>query len=222
MITERETIKCEAVFNDNHTHKFLLKRVWNKNKPLATVIMLNPYDADALMTDTTTYLVINNVARLEEFGGVNIVNLYSVITTKLIFKWNPDDELNLQENDYYIKKAAEESSKIIIAWGRGVDSNKRLSERAMQVLNNLLEYKEKLFVISDGDRTGLHPLTPSIRNLWVLETLEEASKKQKQKEITKKDREVVAEAEESEAVTTAEANIPECDAYIIKGSEAQE
>ena len=222
MITERETIKCEAIFNDDHTHKFLLKRVWNKNKPLATVIMLNPCDADALLTDTTTYLVINNVARLEEFGGVNIVNLYSIITTKLIFRWNPDDELNLQENDYYIRKAVEESSKVIIAWGRGVDSNKRLSERAMQVLNNLLECEANLFVISDGDRSGLHPLTPSIRNLWVLETLEEASKKQKQKEITKKHKEVVAEVDKSEEVTTAEADIPEYDAYIIEGSEARE
>lgn len=222
MITERETIKCEAVFNDDHTHKFLLKRVWNKNKPLATVIMLNPCDADALLTDTTTYLVINNVARLEEFGGVNIVNLYSIITTKLIFRWNPDDELNLQENDYYIKKAVEESSKVIIAWGRGVDSNKRLSERAMQVLNNLLECKANLFVISDGDRSGLHPLTPSIRNLWVLETLEEASEKQKQKEVAKKHKEVVTEAEKSVDVTTTEANLPEYDAYIIEGCETQE
>ena len=196
MITERETIKCEAIFNVERTHRFLLKRIWNKSKPLATVIMLNPCDADALLTDTTTYLVINNVARLEEFGGVIIVNLYSLLTSKLIFKWNPDEELSLYENDDYIKRAAIEGSKVILAWGRGVDANKRLAERAMQVINNLMPYKEKLFVISDGERVGLHPLTLSIRNSWTLLTLEEASAKQKELEQKKEAKKYAPKVEE--------------------------
>ena len=196
MITERETIKCEAIFNVERTHRFLLKRIWDKSKPLATVVMLNPCDADALLTDTTTYLVINNVARLEEFGGVIIVNLYSLLTSKLIFKWNPDEELSLYENDDYIKRAAIEGSKVILAWGRGVDANKRLAERAMQVINNLMPYKEKLFVISDGERVGLHPLTPSIRNSWTLLTLEEASAKQKELEKKKEAKKSTLKTEE--------------------------
>lgn len=185
MITERETIKCEAIFNEEHTHRFVLRRIWNKAKPVATVVMLNPCDADALITDTTTYLVINNVARLEEFGGVTIVNLYSMLTSKLSFKWNDDNELNLPENDGYIRKAAEEANKVILAWGRGVESNKRITERAMQVLNQLLVYKDKLFLISDGERSGLHPLTPAIRNRWILESFKEASEKSKAKQDEK-------------------------------------
>ena len=206
MITERETIKCEAIFNVERTHRFLLKRIWDKSKPLATVIMLNPCDADALLTDTTTYLVINNVARLEEFGGVIIVNLYSLLTSKLIFKWNPDEELSLYENDDYIKKASEEASKIILAWGKGVECNKRLAERAVQVLNNLMPYKEKLFVISDGERVGLHPLTPSIRNGWILLTLEEASAKQKELEQKKEAKKYSPKAEESKEEEVKRAN----------------
>lgn len=206
MITERETIKCEAIFNVERTHRFLLKRIWDKSKPLATVIMLNPCDADALLTDTTTYLVINNVARLEEFGGVIIVNLYSLLTSKLIFKWNPDEELSLYENDDYIKKASEEASKIILAWGKGVECNKRLAERAVQVLNNLMPYKEKLFVISDGERVGLHPLTPSIRNSWILLTLEEASAKQKELEQKKEAKKYSTKAEESKEEEVKPAN----------------
>ena len=64
MITEKDTIKCEAVFNDEKTHRFLWKRVWNKDKPLACVIMLNPCLSDNIVTDTTTSLVVNNVAML--------------------------------------------------------------------------------------------------------------------------------------------------------------
>ena len=69
MITEKDTIKCEAIFNDEHTHRFLWRRVWNKDKPMATVVMLNPCHADNVITDTTTALVVNNVARLEKYGG---------------------------------------------------------------------------------------------------------------------------------------------------------
>lgn len=169
MITEKETIRCEAVFDDTHTHRFLWKHVWNKDKPLAAVIMLNPAQSDNLVTDNTTALVVNNIARLESFGGVIIANLYSQLTTKLSFRWNSDEDLNLPENDHYISKAAEDSSTVILAWGKATDTNKRIAARAEQVLSTLKKHHEKLFLISDGTRTGLHPLTPSIRSHWILE-----------------------------------------------------
>ena len=195
MLTEKETIKGEAIFNETRTHRFVLKRTWNKAKPQATVIMLNPCDADSVICDTTTFLVVNNVAKLEEFGGVTIVNLFSLLTSKLSFKWYPDEDLNLPENDDYIKKAVEESSKVILAWGRAVDTNRRIEERAMHVLNLLLPYREKMFLISDGDRVGLHPLTPAIRNRWILEHFDEASERIKQKKQEKlNEAKVVAKA----------------------------
>ena len=141
MFTEKATIKCEAVFSDDHAHRFLWKRVWEKSKPIATVIMLNPCESDGIITDTTTSLVINNVARLEEFGGVAIVNLYSMLTSKLNFKWNADSDLNHEENDGYIMKAAEEASKVILAWGRAEDTNKRVEERACELIKKLSSIK---------------------------------------------------------------------------------
>lgn len=168
MITEKDTIKCEAIFNDSHTHRYLWKRVWDKDKPMVTIIMLNPCQADNIITDTTTSLAVNNVARLQEFGGLEILNLYSKLTTKLSFK-EPDEELNDKENDSYILKSVEASSKTILAWGKASNSNARIEERAVQVINLLLPHKEKLYMISDGERIGLHPLTPSIRSKWILE-----------------------------------------------------
>lgn len=168
MITEKDTIKCESIFNDSHTHRYLWKRVWDKEKPIVTIIMLNPCQADNIITDTTTSLVVNNVAKLQEFGGLEILNLYSKLTTKLSFK-EPDEELNDKENDSYILKSVEASSKTILAWGKASNSNSRIEERAVQVINLLLPHKEKLYMISDGERIGLHPLTPSIRSKWILE-----------------------------------------------------
>ena len=169
MITEKDTIKCESVFNDEHTHRFLWKRVWNKDKPLAAVIMLNPCISDNVVTDLTTSLTVNGVARLEGYGGVEIINLFSLLTTKLNFRWNSDEDLNAPENDTYIMKAADECGAVILAWGKAEATNQRIAARASQVVAALEKHQEKLFVISDGDRSGLHPLTPSVRSKWILE-----------------------------------------------------
>ena len=169
MITEKDTIKCEAVFNDEKTHRFLWKRVWNKDKPLACVIMLNPCLSDNIVTDTTTSLVVNNVAMLGEFGGVSIVNLFSLLTPKLQMRCARDIDINDYGNDTHIKKAADEASIIVLAWGKGAELNARITNRANQVIELLSEHKEKLKVISDGKRQGIHPLTPSCRTQWILE-----------------------------------------------------
>lgn len=168
MITEKDTIKCEAIFNEDRTHRYLWKRVWNKDKPMISVIMLNPCLSDNIITDTTTTFVVNNVAKLGGYGGVEIVNLYSQLTSKLRFT-DTDEELNDKDNDSYILKSVESSSKTIIAWGKVSNSNTRVEERAIAVLNMLKGHKEKLYMISDGERVGLHPLTPSIRSKWILE-----------------------------------------------------
>ena len=166
MITEKDTIKCEAVYNEDKTHRLLWKRVWNKEKPMACIIMINPCQADTILTDTTTYLVVNNIARLGDFGGVTIVNLFSLLTPKLHFR--SESDVNDHSNDHYIKKAAEEASVVILAWGKAASSHAKIYRRARQVIDLLEDPKEKFRIISDGVREGCHPLTPSIRAQWLL------------------------------------------------------
>ena len=130
--------------------------------------MLNPCIADNIITDITTGLVCNNVARLEKYGGVIIVNLFSLLTSKLSFRWNSDEDLNDPENDNYIKKAALESDVIILAWGKSADSNQRIAARAEHVVAMLAECRDKMMIITDGEKKMIHPLTPSCRNYWEL------------------------------------------------------
>ena len=179
MITEKDNIKSESVFNDDRTHRLLWRRVWNKDKPMACVIMLNPCHADNIVTDTTTSLVVNNIASLGEYGGVSIVNLFSILTPKLHFRMARDIDINDLSNDAYIKKAAEEASVVILGWGKGADINMKISNRARQVIELLEDQKEKLKVISDGKRMGLHPLTPSVRVRWLLEDFTMAAEEDK-------------------------------------------
>ena len=143
MITEKDTIKCEAVYNEDKTHRLLWKRVWNKEKPTACVIMINPCQADTVLTDTTTYLVVNNIARLGDFGGVTIVNLFSLLTPKLHFRMEID--VNDYSNDQYIKKAADEAS-VVIAFSEG----KRLDDIQKQREIGKRPYQKILLVIGSA------------------------------------------------------------------------
>ena len=172
MITEKDTIKCEAIFDDTKMHRLYWKRVWDNKKPLACVITLHPSISDNIVMDTTTFLTVNGIANLEDFGGVTIVNLFSLLTPKLQMRVARDVDINDYGNDTYIKKAADEASIIVLAWGRGVELNVRIANRAEQVIELLSDHKEKLKVISDGNRKGIHPLTPSCRHGWILEDYE--------------------------------------------------
>lgn len=186
MITEKDTIKCESVFDDSHTHRYLWRRVWQKDKPLAAVICLQPSLSDNIVQDTTTTLIVNNIARLETYGGVIILNLYSILTNKLNFRFNSDEDLSHKENDDYILKAAQECKTVILSWGRGGDTNERIAQRATRVIEMLLPYEDKLYVISDGEREFLHPLTPKLRNVWKLVKFDPHAEKPPKAQLSKK------------------------------------
>ena len=200
MLNEKDTIKCESIFNDERTHRFWWKRVWDSKKPIACVIMLNACVADNVIMDTSTYLVVNNVANLEDYGGVIIVNLFSKLTSKLNFRWNGIEDYNMPENDNYIKKAAEESEIVVLAWGKGVANNNSIEERAIDVINLLDAHKSKMRVIYDGEKAGIHPLTPSVRNGWQLLKLSEIPA------VEEKAKEAKAEEADTEEVSEAESN----------------
>ena len=204
MITDKNTIKCEAIFSEDRKHRVLWKRVWDKDKPLACVVMINPCQADTMIADTTTNLVVNNIVRLGDYGGVSIVNLFSILTTTLNFR--SPELLNDVSNDVYIKKAAEEASVVILAWGKSADTNMKIYNRAEQVLKLLEAYKEKLRVISDGERMGMHPLTPALRSRWALVSVDEWLKEYKEQAHKREEKENAKEKlAETEETATEEA-----------------
>ena len=43
-------------------------------------IMINPCQASTVITDTTTYLVVNNIANFGDYGGVTIVTMRYIFT----------------------------------------------------------------------------------------------------------------------------------------------
>lgn len=172
MITEKCSIKSEVIYDDTKKHRLVLKRIWDVKKPSIAVLMLHGCSSNLLTSDLTTSLVINNAVQLEDCGGVHVLNLYSILANKLNFQRNSDDELNHKDNDAYIIKSAQECSKIILAWGKTQDTNQRIGNRAVKVINLLMPYADKVYCISDGERKMIHPLCPAVRSKWILEKVD--------------------------------------------------
>lgn len=173
-MTEKTTIVCEAIFNEEKTHRFLWKRVWNSKKPMLCVITLNPNSDNVFELDLTSMLVTNNTYRLGNYGGVTVVNLFSCITDRLRKDDFEEEKSIAEENIKYIQKAAKEAEAIVIAWGKSANSNKFIKEKVDMISEYLEPFSAKLCYITDyNGETGLHPLTPSVRKGWELVAIKE-------------------------------------------------
>lgn len=150
-----------VIYNDDETHRYLLRKEWDSTKPTAEIIMLYPSYADTITVDHTTMFVLHNLERLD-YGSVNIVNLFSCMNQAR--KTRDIDEDNIQ----YITEYAEKSDVIIFATGTGGDGNKTVLAMQREVLNALEPYRHKLKCIADKKgKKFYHPLCPTVRN-WNL------------------------------------------------------
>ena len=167
MTNEKAAIRCEAIFSDNKEYRYLLSKVWDKNKPLATVISISPSPFYNVTCDTTTMLIQNNLEALG-CGGVELVNLISKVGVEAKKLKNLMDYIG-EENNQYILESVKRTALTILAWGRIAGMNKAFQAREAEVLELLEPYMNKVQMISDcAGRDHLHPLTPSIRSEWIL------------------------------------------------------
>ena len=171
MQTDKATVKTEVIFSDDRKHRYLLRKEWESKKPRATIIMTNPSTADMLTMDYTTLYIMNNIVKLN-FGAVDIVNLVSKMTTKLNVKEDLDIKLDSTNIDF-IFNSAEKSDKVIIAWGKLGENNKKVRDAQDSLLEYLKPFQHKLCVIAtESGESGFHPLAPQIRFHWVLKSYE--------------------------------------------------
>ena len=82
MITQRMSLRTEVIYSDDLTHRYRMRKEWDKNKTKATIIMINPSSATEIEIDQTTMNVINNLNRLG-YGAVDITNPCSLISPKM-------------------------------------------------------------------------------------------------------------------------------------------
>jgi hypothetical protein len=169
MLTEKAVLKTEAVFSEDRRQRYILRKEWDAKKPKATIIMTNPSRADMLTMDYTTLYIMNNIVKLD-FGMIDIVNLVSKMTIKLDVR--KDLEVD-EENFNIICKSAERADKVILAWGKLGENNKKVRDVQDILLERLKPFKDKLCVIAcESGASGFHPLAPQIRFSWILKKYE--------------------------------------------------
>lgn len=163
----KSTLITEAVFSDDGTKRYLLRKTWDAAKPKLTIIMLAPSQASEVSMDTTTQLVVNNVCRLG-YGGVTIVNLFAKLNDFMLKEAEDEDAENLEA----IIGAVKDCEKVVLAAGTGKLKNKVFQKRQEQVMTALRPYEDKLHCLCNETGGGRlqHPLSPVVRE-WHLSPL---------------------------------------------------
>ena len=156
------TVQTTAIFSDDNNHRVLLRKTWDTDLKKAAFLMIFPASNAVDVTDLTTILVLNGLARIGGYGSVDILNCFSKINANLSHK---NESFNISENDEQILQSAMECDTIIIGWGTGGEGNKRIRARQMAILKLLEPYKDKIYATVDArGKTCQHVLTPSLRS----------------------------------------------------------
>ena len=160
-------LMTEALFSDDGSKRYLLRKVWDGTKPDLAVVMLCSASAGAVELDQTSMLVLNNASRLG-YGSVAIMNLFATLNDFSLKQAEQEDTENLN----IILEYAEKANAIVYAPGVGKASNKVFQMRQQQVLTALQPMEEKLFCLcgADGQARLQHPLSPAVRT-WQLSPL---------------------------------------------------
>jgi hypothetical protein len=116
-------IESDALFDSTGKHRLWLKRIWNREKPMAVFVMLNPSTGDGLKDDNT---IIRSIAkaRNNNYGSLEIVNIYSYVTPKpkQLQKMKSNGENILHpKNDQHLKEICSRGETIVIATGNNAD-----------------------------------------------------------------------------------------------------
>lgn len=168
MPIEVATIKCKSIFSDNSQHRYQMSKIWDKNLPQANIITIAPSECHGVESDLTTNIITNNLHMLG-FGGYTMTNLISKIGVDVKKIKNTKDLWN-NDTDKNILSCAKAADKIIIAYGSFAHTRKQFAYREKQVLELLKPFQDKVCQITDGgDRQFLHPLTPCVRNSFILQ-----------------------------------------------------
>lgn len=182
MIEENNTMVTRAVFSEDKSHRYLLSKEWDASLSNVVVIMLQAGKSNALIQDVTTCNIINCVSQLDEdYGSVNIVNLFSRLDLELDTDIDMDDFTD-EENDRQIEQVAEQAEIIILAYGKAQETSLCVKQRVREVISLLEKYKDKMYLIGDDKgRKGFSAMYPKVRNKWKLYKAYEEDKKENDK-----------------------------------------
>lgn len=108
MTNGKTTIHVEVIESKDKRHRYFLQKVWNKKKPLATIITLYTGRADLVMSDTTQMLITNQLYK-EGFGGFYSVDFFSEVGLCGKSRRKMKETSNLENNEIILECAKSRS-----------------------------------------------------------------------------------------------------------------
>ena len=117
------TYHSGAIFSDCRKYRYALWRTWDEEKPILSVIGLNPSTANETMDDPTIKRV-KAIARNLGYGGIVMLNLFAIISPDpKVLKSTADP---LGDNDRWLKEYG--SGDVVFAWGNFKEATGRAKE----------------------------------------------------------------------------------------------
>ena len=58
----KNVLETEAIFSEDKMHRYLLKKTWDIDKEVLTIITMYPHYDGIINVDLTTQLIVNKVA----------------------------------------------------------------------------------------------------------------------------------------------------------------
>ena len=145
MNTVSTMLATTAIFSDDGKKRYLLKKVWNKEKPRLAIIMLVPSEASGIELDNTTMLVLNNASRLG-YGSVHILNLFSTLGDFNLKSAEDIDKENLSSvpklSDAKTRKFIEGVGKLTNKIVMIVNAQKMLNDEEIKGIESMTEAEE--------------------------------------------------------------------------------
>lgn len=123
-----------AIFSDSRDYRYVLWRIWDRSKPYALFIGLNPSTADE-NEDDATIIRCRDFANRWDYGGVCMVNLFAYCATDPADMKKAADPIG-SDNDEWIVRAAKDAGLIVAAWGNDGDFMDR-PKQVMELMPNM-------------------------------------------------------------------------------------
>lgn len=113
-----------AMFSDDGKRRLFLWRMWNKTKPTALVIGLNPSTANETIDDATINILVHSLIELG-FGGFKMVNIFTLISPSPEILLTPEATKFETEDLGVVFGQALTCQEIIFGWGRFPEAKDR-------------------------------------------------------------------------------------------------
>lgn len=143
----------DAVLSVCGTFRYRLTRRWDYTSPVLVFVMLNPSTADAAVDDPTIRRCMS-FARIANYGGIEVVNLYA-------YRCSKPEGLNLAgwpvgvDNDRHIEEACRDKI-VYCAWGAHARRNTVRMWTVYQIIRRVALSVNALAITNDG--MPRHPL----------------------------------------------------------------